>query len=139
MFSRMRPMLSRLLTDLPLALPSSCALCGTEHRTALCDGCRAQFFSVSKVRCTCCGIPMPGEEGAVRCGECLKQPPAFDATVVATDYLPPVDRLVLALKFGKRLEVAPMFAQMLLPATKGIVLPHLLTAVPLGQQRLVQR
>lgn len=139
MFSRMRPMLSRLLPELPLALPSSCALCGAEHRTALCDGCRSQFFSTRKSRCACCGIPLPNATGDARCGDCLKQPPAFDATIVATDYLPPVDRLVLALKFGNRLEVAPMFAQMLHPATKGMLLPHLLTAVPLGPQRLVQR
>ena len=139
MFSRMRPMLHRLLTDLPLALPSSCALCGAEHRMALCDGCRSQFFAAKKTRCACCGIPLPGATGDTRCGECLKQPPAFDVTVVATDYLPPVDRLVLALKFGNRLEVAPMFAQMLYPATKGMLLPQLLTAVPLGPQRLVQR
>ena len=75
----------------------------------------------------------------MRCGECLKQPPAFDATVVATDYAPPADRLVLALKFGNRLAVAPLFAQRLHAATKGIAVPQLLTAVPLGPQRLVQR
>jgi ComF family protein len=139
MFSRMHPMMKQLLSALPLALPSSCALCGAEHRSALCEGCRSQFFLTRKTRCTCCGIPLPGATGEARCGDCLKHPPAFDATVVATDYLPPVDRLVLALKFGSRLEVAPMFAQMLHPATKGTVLPHLLTAVPLGPQRLVQR
>ncbi len=139
MISRMRPMMQQLLKGLPLALPSSCALCGAEHRSALCEGCRSQFFSTRKARCACCGIPLPGEAGGVRCGDCLKQPPAFDATIVATDYLPPVDRLVLALKFGNQLELAPMFAQMLHPATKGMMLPHLLTAVPLGPQRLVQR
>lgn len=139
MLSRMRPILHRLLKDLPCSLPSSCALCGAEHRTALCDGCRSQYFAATKTRCACCGIPLPGATGNIRCGECLKRPPAFDATIVATDYVPPVDRLVLALKFGNRLELAPMFAQILHPATKGMLLPHLLTAVPLGSQRLVQR
>lgn len=140
MFPRMRPLLRQLLMELPQhALPSSCALCGAEHRTALCNGCRSQFFSTGTSRCTCCGIPMPGATNDNRCGDCLKQPPSFDATIVATDYAPPVDRLVLALKFGSRLEVAPLFAQMLHPATKGMALPQLLTAVPLGPQRLVQR
>lgn len=82
---------------------------------------------------------MPGTMSDNRCGDCLKQSPAFDATIVATDYAPPVDRLVLALKFGSRLEIAPLFAQMLHAATRGMALPQLLTAVPLGPQRLVQR
>lgn len=139
MFSRMRPLLRQLLEGVPHPLPSACALCGTEHCSALCDGCQAQFFSARVVRCSCCGIPLPGVPAGTQCGECLKQPPAYDATVVATDYTPPVDRLVLALKFGNRLEVAPLFAQMLHPATRGTILPQLLTAVPLGPQRLVQR
>ena len=139
MFSRLRPLLQELLSGLPRALPSSCALCGKEHDAALCDGCRKQFFSQEKQRCPCCGIPLPGAALDSLCGNCLKQQPAFDATIVATDYPPPVDRLVLALKFGKRLEMAPLFAQILYPATKGMLLPHLLTAVPLGPQRLVER
>lgn len=139
MFSRMRPLLHQLLMELPHALPSSCALCGTDHHTALCGGCHAQFFSRRPSRCACCGVPLPGEASGAQCGECLRQPPAFDATIVATDYAPPVDKLVLALKFGNRLEVAPLFAQLLHPATKGMQLPQLLTAVPLGRQRLVQR
>lgn len=74
-----------------------------------------------------------------RCGECLKHPPAFDATVVAVDYAPPVDQLVLALKFGSRLELAPLLARVLTEASRDIRLPTCLTAVPLGPRRLVER
>ncbi|OWW21508.1 ComF family protein [Noviherbaspirillum denitrificans] len=137
MFARMRPLLHHLLSGLPNVLPSSCALCGNVHHSALCDGCRAQFFRPAQARCTCCGIPLPRAD--TRCGECIKQPPAFDATIVAADYAPPIDRLVLALKFGNRLEIAPLFAQLLHPAAGRMPLPQLLTAVPLGPQRLVQR
>jgi ComF family protein len=76
------------------------------------------------------------------CGECLKRPPAFDATVAAVDYAPPVDQLVLTLKFGGRLALAPLFARMLgevVSRSAAIPLPTLLTAVPLGSQRLVER
>jgi ComF family protein len=74
----------------------------------------------------------------------MKQPPAFDATIVAADYAPPTDQLVLALKFGSRLALAPLFARMLRDAilqarTENISLPTRLTAVPLGPQRLVER
>lgn len=78
------------------------------------------------------------------CGECLKQPPAFDATIVAADYAPPIDQLVLALKFGSRLALAPLFARMLRDALlqarmQDVGLPTLITAVPLGTQRLADR
>lgn len=78
----------------------------------------------------------------MECGACLKHAPAFDTTIVATDYAPPVDQLVLALKFGNRLELAPLFASMLrdaLLASPLTALPQLLTAVPLGPQRLAER
>lgn len=76
------------------------------------------------------------------CGDCLKQKPAFDATIVAADYAPPVDQLVLALKFGNRLELTPLMARMLRDAllqAQKLPLPALLTAVPLGSRRLVER
>lgn len=76
------------------------------------------------------------------CGQCLKQPPAYDATIVAADYAPPVDQLVLALKFGHRLALAPLFARQLQQAIARIgklAMPDQLTAVPLGPQRLVER
>jgi ComF family protein len=84
---------------------------------------------------------MPETSAAV-CGECLKQPPAFDATIAAADYAPPVDQLVLALKFGNRLTLAPLFARMLRDAVlrgPGFALPMQLTAVPLGSRRLMER
>ncbi len=139
MLARMRPLLLQCLAALPRALPSTCALCGREHDATLCDGCQSQFFATRKQRCSCCGIPLSGAACDVPCGDCLKQPPSFDATIVATDYTPPVDQLVLALKFGNRLETAPLLAQLLHDAAKGMRLPHLLAATPLGPQRLVER
>ena len=76
------------------------------------------------------------------CGRCLAERPAFDATVVACDYAPPLDQLVLQLKFGARLALAPWFSQMLRDAVlaePGFRLPDLLCPVPLGPQRLVER
>ena len=99
-------------------------------------------------------MPLPSMGGPLgkdlRCGECLREPPAYDATVVATDYAAPLDQLVLALKFGGKLALAPLFARLLADAllhfrTAGAmsglsaglsVLPALLTAVPLSAARL---
>ena len=73
-----------------------------------------------------------------------EQRPAFDATIVAAKYAAPIDQLVLALKFGNRLALAPLFARMLRDALlyahpQEIALPTLLTAVPLGPRRLAER
>lgn len=76
------------------------------------------------------------------CGDCLKQPPAFDATIVAADYAAPVDQLVLALKFGNQLALAPLLGELLLQALAlrpELEHPQFLTAVPLGPQRLSER
>jgi ComF family protein len=138
-------------------VPSSCALCGAHGCDALCVFCRQQFFAQPGVRCRVCAMPLPSTGGApgkdLRCGECLREPPAYDATVVATDYVAPLDQLVLALKFGGKLALAPLFARLLADAllrfrTVGAVpglsvvpaalatLPALLTGVPLSSVRL---
>ena len=129
---------------LPTVLPSSCALCGADGATAICSGCRTQFFNNRQHRCIQCAVPLPeiARTGDLRCGDCLARPPAFDATIVAADYAAPIDQLVLALKFGNRLALAPLFAHMLRDAllhTQQIALPTQLTAVPLGARRLHER
>jgi ComF family protein len=140
-FSRLRHWSHRVFARLPALLPSSCALCGAHGNASICEGCHRQFFSVHVHRCIRCGISLPTVTGTT-CGNCLKHPPAFDATIVASDYAPPVDQLVLALKFGNRLELAPLFAGMLRDAALNAqeqAFPTRLAVVPLGSRRLVER
>jgi ComF family protein len=140
MLSRFRQLKGQVFSRLPALVPSSCALCGSAGNDTLCDGCHRQYFQRHQHRCVQCAMPLA--TAATVCGECLKQPPAFDATIAAADYVPPVDQLVLALKFGNRLALAPLFARMLrdaVPRGPGFALPMLLTAVPLGSQRLMER
>jgi len=144
MFSHLRHWSQHLLARLPEAVPCSCALCGMTSDDVICDGCHAQFFIRRQHRCAQCAIALPEIAAitAARCGNCLKQPPAFDATIVAADYAPPIDQLVLALKFGNQLALAPLFSSMLRDAmlhAPAIELPTRLTAVPLGAQRLAER
>lgn len=93
------------------------------------------------MRCAQCANPLPHAmaESAV-CGACLKQSPAFDATLVAIDYAAPVDQMVLALKFGGQLALARLLARLLynaLPADAAM--PDLLLPVPLARERLAGR
>lgn len=145
------PLLLKLSRGLRTLLPSCCALCGQASRDALCLPCQEVYFSQPQTRCRICAMPLPGGLAAdargLPCGTCLQDPPAFDTTIVAADYGPPVDLLVQALKFSAKLPLAPLFAQLLrnalsdhaTDADRSSSLPDLLTCVPLSRLRLQQR
>ena len=76
------------------------------------------------------------------CGNCLRRPPGFDATVVVTSYEAPLDQLVQDLKFGAQLALAPLFGSLLAEAMRRqprTAWPAVLAPVPLGRQRLAER
>lgn len=135
--------LPRLLPSLLLhaLLPSRCALCGAVQDAAVCAACALAYASGAPARCPCCANPCAAGTAGLRCGACLARPPSFDATVAACDYAAPLDGLVLALKFGARLALAPWMAARLRDAIleSGVALPDLLCPVPLGPRRLVER
>jgi len=150
---------------LRLLLPSTCALCGAGCDDVVCAPCRDHFCLPVAHRCGRCANPLPAlvvpgtagndfprrresklsphdDSHESTCGTCLSYPPAFDATVTAVDYVPPLDHLVLQLKFSARLQLAPWFAGMLRDAVLAgdrMPLPDLLCPVPLGPSRLVER
>jgi ComF family protein len=122
-------------------LPSSCALCGGRCEGAVCPPCHAQFVTPA-TRCRRCANPVGSADARRECGPCLARRPAFDATLAGVDYAAPLDRLVLQLKFGGQLALAPWFAGVLRDAViehRGFVLPNVLCPVPLGPRRLVER
>lgn len=142
MFARLFNTSLSLLSQL---LPSSCVLCAQTGRSALCQSCRRHYFMTRPRRCVQCAMPVPVTAREIRCGDCQKHQPAFDATIVAVDYAAPADQLVLALKFGARLPLAPLMADMLHDVIRHdtecglLAMPTLLTAVPLGASRLQER
>lgn len=144
------------LRRLPMAvvrvlLPSTCALCGDGCDGVVCAPCCNQFAGPRAASCARCANPLASRDtGGSVCNSCQSDPPAFDATVAAVDYAAPLDQLVLQLKFGARLPLAPWFAERLRDAVlarRGAVQPHLLPnllpdvlcPVPLGRRRLVER
>lgn len=142
MFPRLPSLLSCLRAVPDALLPRACALCGGECGEALCAGCEGQFFADHGRRCRSCALPLPPDASeATRCGDCLRKPPAFDDAVAAVDYVPPLEQLVLGLKFGHRLALAPLLAAKMAGAWRhaSVSPPALLTAVPLGPQRLAER
>ncbi|RJG15803.1 ComF family protein [Massilia cavernae] len=121
-------------------LPSSCALCGAGCDGVVCAPCHAEHVAPRRPRCRCCANPL--DAGGARCASCLAGSPAFDATVAAVDYALPLDQLVLQLKFGGRLALAPWFARIIAGVVREdrqFALPNVLCPVPLGPQRLAGR
>jgi ComF family protein len=122
-------------------LPSTCALCGALGDAVVCPPCHGHYVAPRRPRCPACANPLDAASGG-RCAVCLAAAPRFEATVAAADYASPLDQLVLQLKFGGRLALAPWFALMLRDAVlarPGLALPNLLCPVPLGPRRLVER
>lgn len=126
-------------TSIANLVPCSCLLCGDENNQAICMDCHRQFFSATPRRCTSCALPLP--DVGTRCGQCLSDMPAFHRTTVACDYIAPLDQLILDLKFGHQLAVAPVLAKLL--AQSALLaeppLPELIIPVPLSRNRLAER
>lgn len=134
--------LQSLRSTLSALLPCACQLCGQESNLLVCSACQARYLSRQIPRCQQCALPLPPNAGTTHCGDCLQHAPAFDQTIVACDYAAPQDQLVLALKFGHQLALAPLFADLLcrtIIAQPTPTLPDLLCAVPLGARRLADR
>jgi len=118
--------------------PQRCAICAVDVAAPLvCAACLEDFFSVRRNRCLCCAIPLPGS--ASTCPACLRQPPHYDVTIALADYAAPVDGLVLALKFGHQLELAPILGSLLAERARHLAPCPLLLAVPLAFERLAER
>ena len=99
-------------------------------------------YTQPRRRCIQCANPLADHEPVVRCGACIEATPAYDATVAAVDYAAPFDALVMQLKFGAQLALAPMCALLLRDAmlsAQGLDLPDILCPVPLGPRRLAER
>ena len=132
--------MGRMLAD--SLLPCACALCGARCQAAVCAPCHTQFVEPGTARCRCCANPLGAADARSQCGACQAHPPAFDATLAAAHYSAPLDQLVLELKFGGALALAPWFGAVLGAAVRAqdhLELPNLLCPVPLGPLRLIER
>lgn len=116
-------------------LPQDCLLCGGFSGAALlCAACAHELPQLPDALCPVCAEASPG--GAT-CGACLKSPPHFDATVAAFRYAFPVDKLVQALKYRRRLATADFLAKAMLAA--GAPAGDIVVPLPLSAGRLRER
>lgn len=116
-------------------LPQDCLLCGAPSGAALlCGACEGELPRPGEEVCPVCAEVVPG--GAV-CGACLATPPHFDATVAAFHYRFPVDKLIQALKYQRRIATADFFSAAMLGGGRPV--GDLVVPLPLHPTRLAER
>ena len=128
---------------LDLLLPPRCLGCGAPVAATgtLCTACWRAITFLGAPCCACCGYPFDFDLGpGGLCGACLAAPPQFDRARAVMRYDEASRHLILALKHGDRLHLAPALAQWMqragaeLLADADLVLP-----VPLHWTRLFAR
>ncbi|MDF3054470.1 MAG: hypothetical protein K0Q74_377 [Gammaproteobacteria bacterium] len=122
-------------------LPTHCPLCNLRaYQGECCQSCESELPWL-KQTCKRCGYTL--SINAQNCGACLKNSPPYDHTVALFRYEPPIDHVLLSVKFRKHLAYAHMLGEIM---TRKIqteyldkTLPTLILPVPLHQKRLKER
>lgn len=133
---------SRAASRLSGVLPGQCALCRRWCQGPTCPECDALHPVDAAPRCALCALRLPyGAAEGTRCGHCATHPPPVSRCVAALDYAFPWDRLLLGLKFGERLELAPLMARRLTRAIAQaeVAAPDLIVPIPLSAERMRER
>jgi ComF family protein len=133
------PQLDTLKELLAWIYPGYCQLCGlrTLDGCGLCPGC---LESLPRTAAACPRCAAPVGENVSLCGRCQQEPPAFQAAVAPFAYRPPLDRLIVGLKFHGRLHVSRSLGLLLARELAGCAeLPEVIMPIPLHRSRLRER
>ena len=111
-----RALLADTLSPLvDLVYPPRCPACGAglARQVGLCAECWDQLVIPSAPSCGTCQRPFgeSGPDDGAICAPCLAKPPKHDGIAAATLYNDVSRKLVLALKHGGRIALAPMLAR----------------------------
>lgn len=126
-----------------LVFPPRCPLCGEglAAQTGLCAQCWSGLAVPGDPACATCQRPLEaGASEGTLCAPCLAQRPRHDGIAAGTLYNDTSRRLVLALKHGRRMALAPLLARMIAAQLPAEVGPGWLAVpVPLHRWRLWSR
>ena len=126
-----------------LVFPPRCPLCGAglAAQTGLCGDCWAGLAVPGEPSCATCQRPLDaGTSAGTLCAPCLAQKPHHDGIAAGTLYNETSRRLVLALKHGHRIALAPLLARLIAAQLPDEVGPGwLVVPVPLHRWRLWSR
>ena len=131
--------IGRHLAD--LLQPAACVFCGTTGSGEfVCQGCHADLPWIA-FACERCGTPLAAPLPAgVFCASCQQRPPPFYSTIAPLHYDFPLDAAIKALKFERRLHLAPALASLALPRLASLAHNFdALVPVPLYRWRHARR
>lgn len=125
-----------------LVFPPRCPLCGEgiAAQTGLCAGCWATLEIPGEPACASCARPFGDGvlDGSV-CAPCLADPPRHDGIAAATLYNDASRKLVLSLKHGGRISLAPMMAGLMAAKLPFLDSDWIVAPVPLHRWRIWRR
>lgn len=125
-------------------LPPTCILCGnlTRRSRNICLPCELDLPMLSH-HCLQCAQFLRVTTENIRCGFCLKTPPAFDYTHALFPYVPPITQLIVKLKFQAKLNHARALSELLIERIpvwyREKTLPDVIVPVPLHVKRMRER
>jgi len=124
-------------------LPPRCPVCLAEtgSHQALCAGCWAALPLIERPFCERLGLPFAFDHGeGVLSAEAVAAPPAFGRARAAARYEGVAVDLVQRLKYGDRVDLAPLMGRLMRGAGRDILAgADLLVPVPLHRFRLWRR
>src|ERR1700733_2102751 len=127
-----------LRAALDIALPPLCAVCRAPiHGNGLCPGCWSKLSFITRPYCERLGIPFVYDPGpGILSMEAIANPPAYRRARAAVRFDEISRALVHALKYGDRLDLAPMMGRWLGQAGRELLQDaDALVPVPLHWRR----
>lgn len=126
-----------------LIFPPRCPLCGEAlaAQSGLCAGCWGELAIPGTPCCASCQRPF-GEQGfgGDVCAPCLAASPKHDGIAAGTLYNHASRKLILALKYGHRIALAPLLARLMLgQLPEQVGADWMVVPVPLHRWRLWRR
>ena len=136
--------IAALTPILDFVFPPRCPLCGVPvaQHGGLCLDCWGKLAVPSGTCCTLCQRPLgEGHDPSAElvCAPCMADPPRHSGIAAATLYNDTSRALVLALKHGRRIGLAPMMARMIAPRLPALDGEWLIVPVPLHRWRILRR
>ncbi|ODS23523.1 hypothetical protein AB835_08420 [Candidatus Endobugula sertula] len=118
-----------------------CLLCHNTSQGRICEFCEQQFLTIPTHCCHCCGLPLEYEVS--HCGECIKNKPAFDNTVIPYLYQAPLSTMIRHFKENHHFIAGKTLSQLFVTYIENYYqyrpLPQLLVPVPLHWKKQWRR
>ncbi|MEB0048042.1 MULTISPECIES: ComF family protein [unclassified Pseudomonas] len=120
-----------------------CLLCSEpcDFATPICTACETELPWLRN-HCQCCALPLPNS--GLTCGQCLRQPPAFERVIAPWTYSFPIDTLITRFKHSAKWPFGNLLGELLVQFLhhrfdEDLERPDALIPVPLATKRLRQR